>query len=429
MSRSRASRWAALAVLAFVAGVQPGRAARAGKTRTPASQRLKRYPGRYYIIYSDLDANAVREASARMSAMAEEYHRRTKDFAGAIRTRLPFYLFSKPEDYYDAGATKGSAGVYHPGRRVLMALAEHGTTDQLWHVVQHEGFHQFVHMVIRGQIPVWVNEGMAEYFGEAIWTGDGFITGLIPPARLRALQGHIRGDKILPFRDMLLMSYEEWSEAVEDSGSSHEGPKGPKAPGSHGAGKGGSEEIDRSRVNYDQAWSMVHFLVHADEGKYRRAFSAMIRDISRGREWIAAFQARFGRNVKAFEKRYRDWWLAQPENPTTDLYIKAVVQTLTSFLARAVSQGQKFQTAEEFFREARSGNLKSHRAQWLPPSLLNRVLLYARNWKRGWSLEAPPRGCPKLVLTWPDGKTFTGTFTHSGGRAHGVKVTITEKKD
>jgi hypothetical protein len=428
MSRGRASRWAALVVLAFAAGLQPAGAAGAEKARTPASQRLKRYPSRYYIIYSDLDANAVREASARMSAMAEEYHRRTKDFAGAVRTRLPFYLFSKPEDYYDAGATKGSAGVYHPGRRVLMALAEYGTTDQLWHVVQHEGFHQFVHMVIRGQIPVWVNEGMAEYFGQAIWTGDGFITGVIPPGRLQGLQGHIRGDKILPFRDMLLMSYEEWSEAVEDSGSRDEGSKGPKGPGSHGGGKGEGEQIDRSRINYDQAWSMVHFLVHADEGKYRRAFSAMIRDISRGREWIPAFQARFGRNVKAFEKRYRDWWLAQPENPTTELYIKAVVQTLTSFLARAVSQGQKFQTAEEFFREARSGNLKSHKAQWLPPSLLNRVLLYARNWKRGWSLDAAGRS-PKLVLTWPDGKTFTGTFTHSGGRAYGVKVTITEKED
>ena len=415
---------------AVAAAARPAGAAGAPKPREPASRRLKPYPTKYYIIYTDLDANAVREASARMSAMAEEYHRRTRDFAGVIRSRLPFYLFSKSQDYFDAGATKGSAGVYHPGRRVLMALAEHGTTDQLWHVVQHEGFHQFVHMVIRGQIPVWINEGMAEYFGEGIWTGEGFVTGVIPPYRLKGLQGHIRDENTLPLRDMLLMTYEEWSRAVEDSGAQDaDDSKRPETPSSRGGGKGEGQKPDRGRINYDQAWSMVHFLVHADEGKYRQAFSAMIRDVSRGRNWIAAFQVRFGRSVKAFEKRYRDWWLAQPENPTAELYIKAVVQTLTSFLARAVSQGQKFQTAEEFFREARSGNLKSHKTQWLPPSLLNRVLLYARNWKRGWSLETPPRACPKLVLTWPDGKTFTGAFTHSRGRAYGVKVTITEKKD
>ena len=33
--------------------------------------------------------------------------------------------------------------------------------SRTWHVVQHEGFHQFVFAVIRGEIPTWVNEGLA----------------------------------------------------------------------------------------------------------------------------------------------------------------------------------------------------------------------------------------------------------------------------
>lgn len=432
MSPSRTARWAVVVVavsFAAATAARPVRASDAAKGWAPASKRLKPYPGRYYVIYTDLDANAVREASARMSAMAEEYHRRTKDFAGAIHTRLAFYLFSRSEDYLDAGALRGSAGMYHPGRKALMALAEHGTNDELWHVVQHEGFHQFVHMVIRGEIPVWINEGMAEYFGHGVWTGDGFVTGVVPPYRLKRVQAHIRDEKLLPFLSMLLMSHQEWSDAVEDSDSSDvDDPNSSRGPDSTGKGKPKDDKIDRGRINYDQAWSMVHFLVHGHDGKYRGAFSAMIRDISRGRDWKASFQVRFGRNVRTFERSYKDWWLAQPKEPTSDLYIKAVVQTLTSFLARAVSQGQKFQTPEEFFREARSGGLKSHPTQWLPPSLLNRTLLYARAWRQGWSLEGPPGACPKLVLTWSDGKTYTGTFTHSRGMAYQVKVTVAEKK-
>jgi hypothetical protein len=42
--------------------------------------------------------------------------------------------------------------------------------------------------VIGGELPIWVNEGMAEYFGEGIFTGDGFITGVIPPKRLRMIK-------------------------------------------------------------------------------------------------------------------------------------------------------------------------------------------------------------------------------------------------
>ena len=34
--------------------------------------------------------------------------------------------------------------------------------------LQHEGFHQFARIVLRVQLPPWVNEGLAEYFERAI---------------------------------------------------------------------------------------------------------------------------------------------------------------------------------------------------------------------------------------------------------------------
>ena len=52
-----------------------------------------------------------------------------------------------------------------------MAFAGEHITAYTWHTVQHEGFHQFAHAVIGGDIPTWLNEGLAEYFGEALFTG------------------------------------------------------------------------------------------------------------------------------------------------------------------------------------------------------------------------------------------------------------------
>ena len=305
---------------------------------------LKEYQTRYYVITTDHDTETVREAAARLTAMAEEYHRRTKDFSGKIRTRLPFYLFSTMTGFRETGGR--GAGLY-TGKALLAHLPKGGRQD-VWHVVQHEGFHQFVDKVIRGHIPIWVNEGLAEYFG------DGFVTGVIPRARLRRIRSAIRNDRFKPVLDFLLLGNNEWR-----------------------------AELDMR--NYDQAWSMVHFLVHAEDGRYRDVFSAFIRDISGGRVTSQAFRDRFGRDLDAFRLAYDKWWLSLPDDPTRDRYTQAVCETLTSFLARAHSQGRTFETAEEFFTASRAGQPPCPAKQWLPPTLLEEALVKSPRLGR-WSI-------------------------------------------
>ncbi len=345
---------------------------------TASAGNLVRYPTKYYDIYTDLGPETVREAAARMTAMAEEYHQRTKDFARTMRKRLPFYLFSKRDAYYAAGGPRGSGGVYSGDK--LMAIA---SSRNVWHVVQHEGWHQFVHRAIGGRIPIWVNEGLAEYFGEGIWTGDAFVTGVIPPRRLRSVQSAVKAGKFAAFEDMMSMSSKEWM-------------------------------ADIRRTNYDQAWSMAHFLVHAEEGRYRKAFSRFIADISRGRPWTRSWKTRFGGNISAFQKRFERWWLDRKPDATAALYTKAVVQTLTSFLARAHQRGMEFEDADAFFDAAIKGKIKmdpeTDKEDWLPRNLLLGALKPARRMKK-WSLINPRRaGLPRLQLR-VGRVTYTGQFT------------------
>lgn len=366
---------------------------------------MRTYKTRYYSLCTDVGNQMIWEAAARLKAMAEEYARRTRGFSGAIRYRMPFYLFRNQADYLAAGGPAGTAGCFLRITRAgefsvhrsghLMAWLGERPTDRFWHTVQHEGFHQFSHMIIQGRLPVWLEEGLAEYFGESIWTGDSLVTGIIRPERLRKVQAAITGNKLLAFADMVTMSYREWS-------------------------------LGRHPHQYDQAWSMVHFLVHGDNGKYRLALVGFISDMAKARPLAQAFIRRFGTNMVAFEKRYARWWLGLLEEATRERYTFATVETLTSFLARATAQKQYFKNVEEFLQAAQRGEVKCNPKQWLPPKLLKDAAEQAGRLKV-WSLQGLAIS-PKLVLSVPGGATFRGTFTVKANGDIVPKVTVTENK-
>jgi len=399
--------WMVLSLLARPAAGQPA---------------LREYVTRYYVIHTDLGEDLVREAAARMTAMAEEYHQRTRSFSGTIRRPFPFYLFARQGDYLAAGGHAGSVGMYvGDGKKgKLMAL---GSLPgyRLWYVVQHEGFHQFANVVI-GDLPVWLNEGLADYFGVALWTGDGFATGFVPPDKLARVRWMIQNDQLLPFGEMLAISNTAW----------------------------------RSRGDtrhYDQAWSMVHFLVHGEDGRFQAGLSAFIAAVAKGQDRQSAWSANLP-GAAIFQKRYSDWWLAQDLDPSRLVWRKATVATLTSYVARATQQGLRLEKAEEFFAAAGEGKIANLPSAWLPPSLLARALKSAQR-DKGWSLTnrsspqanngkaktapattapspgagktAPAPAAPVLVLQLDDGTTFRGTFSIAKERIE-TQVTVEKPK-
>ena len=339
---------------------------------------MKEYQTKYYVIYSDNDEPTVKEATARVTAMAQEYYERTKDFSGKIRKRLPFYMYSNEAEYKAAGGI--GAGLFAGNK--LLACVPNGGGGYGWHIIQHEGFHQFVDQVMGGRVPAWVNEGLAEYFGEGLWTGDAFVTGVIAPSRLGRVKGLMKANQMKPFEQMFALSYGEWSANLD-------------------------------MKNYDQAWSMVHFLVNADDQKYRKAFGDFLKETSKSKDWLAAFKAHFGADLKPFEDRWRAWWTALPADPTPDLAGSAVVQIYTSFLARATVGGHAFITWEDFIAAARGGKLQADDSTWLPPGLLASAISSHACRTGTWSLDLSGKQ-PRVVFTRKDGTLFTGEYTVEG---------------
>src|SRR5690606_14083493 len=150
-------------------------------------------------------------------------------------------------------------------------------------------------------------------------------TGIIPPWRLERIKKQMNNNEFMPIRAMMTLTHQQWNKML-------------------------------SGQNYDQAWSMVHFLAHAEEGKYQDGFVKFIGDVGRGRSWAEAWAARLG-PPDEFEKRWRAYWLEQEENPTEVQYVKATAMALTSFLARAQQQKQQYDTFEAFMEAAKAGSV------------------------------------------------------------------------
>ena len=356
-----------------------------------AAAKLNKYTTKYYVLHTDLDKDMTREAVVRITAMAQEYSNRCKSFAGRINSRFPFYLYKDSEAYRrHPGVVPGSAGIYNG--RSLVAIAPRPGGG--WRVVQHEGFHQFAHKMIRGHLPAWLNEGLADYFGAGVWTGDSLVVGLISPGSLGGVKSLIESGQLMLLDKMLDMDQTTWNGQLKSS-------------------------------NYLQAWSMVHFLVHGDKGKYQKALSSYIRDLSLGHSSSGAFRKRFGRNTKAFQDRYVQWWTRLESNPSADLYDRIKVLTLTSFLARAHYTRRKFENIEAFFKAAGDGTFtkvfaeigKRNPSLWLPESLLTKNIPRGGDVKQ-WSL-VPNGSSTSLKYTRSDGAALLGKFRL------GSKITVT----
>jgi len=367
-------------------------------TSSPAQLTTYNPPG-YYVIHTDESLDMTREIWLHMNFVAESYEERLHDiFGGTVTQKLPFYIFTNPSDYYAAGGPEGSIGVFMINfeDQRLMAIGGNQVTHQMWHVLQHEGFHQFTFAMIGGYLPPWANEGLAEYFGEGLFTGDSFVTGWIDPDRLERLKYEINNKMFKSIQDMREMSYDQWNDVLMG-------------------------------VNYDEAWSMIYFLAWANNQRYAQPFTQYLTLFHQGMSSDQAWNRVFGANSDAdFERLWRQYWLNMPDDPTALLFAKTQTATFTSFLARAYLNGQRFSGMQEFVNDASKGSLKSFELPnmlWLPNDMLQTALDNAAGVGE-WGMEFDDRKQPSIICVLPDGTKLIGRFELGDERIDSVTVTV-----
>jgi hypothetical protein len=254
--------------------------------------------------------------------MYEEYTRRMKEFAPPKDApKLPVYLFNKHREYQDFTEMPNVGGVFvgHGEQSFLAAHLEIQGRDELRRTLQHEGFHQFAYATIGEKLPLWMNEGIAEYFNDAIWNGRTFLVGQVWPRRVRRLQHDIRKRQLIPFKEFTAVTDEQWQNAIKNN-------------------------PEKITTYYNQAWAMIYFLGESGREHHRRKLIDYMKKIKAGADPAAQWKKTFP-NMDDLQNEFGRWAIGL--RPTTGATMIERQETLATMLI-LTHRGQRFTSMSQF---------------------------------------------------------------------------------
>lgn len=270
---------------------------------SPARAQLQTHTSRAYTIYSDLPKDEVALYARHMDQVFAEYQSRFSSFRGKRTGPMPLYLFATQQGYMQFlaghridGTNSGGMFFVQMGAQGLATFIEGSSRAEVFSVLQHEGFHQFAYNYIGGDLPVWVNEGLAQYFEDGIIVGKTMKLGISNQDRIDRVKAALAGNYPLNFDRLLTMSGGQWAANLQG-------------------------DAKLAALQYAQSWSVVYFLIHGDRGKYRGPFEQYLQAVSQGRDSSRAFREAFRSNDttefrRRWEKFARDH---EPDDFTTGL--------------------------------------------------------------------------------------------------------------
>ncbi len=257
----------------------------AGATDESVAAKLRVIHTKHYEIHTDLDTALVVELSERMDVMYDQYVAAMSEFKPAADApALPVYLFAQRARYMEFTHYVGrnTGGMFYASDHPFLASFLEGQgRDALRRTLQHEAFHQFAYFAISKNIPIWLNEGLAQLFEEGIWTGKSFMLGQIPPRRIRQLNADFDAKTLVPFTIFLEISPQDWFKNL-------------------------NENAERGATYYNQAWAMAYFLGEGGSADYHGRFVTFMHHLHTGEDADAAFRQSFP-NVSDFQKSFKQW--------------------------------------------------------------------------------------------------------------------------
>ena len=192
---------------------------------------------------------------------------------GSLRALLPAF-WEKKGAFHPAGVAVSAPDRSWVALRMDVARFREG--DEAWDNPYLLVFHEYVHIVLRhnfDSLPLWLNEGLAEFWGNTIVEGDRVYEGRHIPYHLSTLRQRV------PMSLAALFAVKEGSPEYS--------------------------EQNRATIFYAQSWALVHYLVlGSDERKGQiNRFGALLRA---GRPAAEAAREAFG-DVGALDRELQSY--------------------------------------------------------------------------------------------------------------------------
>lgn len=228
--------------------------------RGPDWNTVHRHRSDHYEVASNIDSGFCREAARHLESSLNRFNRDLRRLPRDDE-RYRVFVFSGEEGYLSylqdvlGARVENTAGIYSPLLRQLV-IWNLPDREDLFRTIRHEGFHQYFDRLVDDS-PVWLNEGLAEYYENALLVKGEWSQDHLHPAHRGTVKGRLDVD---------------WRAFLE---------------GGRGA------FYARGAYSYGLAWLVVHWMLHSDRDN-RRRFDRMIDVLSAGGSAEQGLEAAFG---------------------------------------------------------------------------------------------------------------------------------------
>ncbi|MEZ5286443.1 MAG: DUF1570 domain-containing protein [Vicinamibacterales bacterium] len=230
-----------------------------------------------FIVMGDAGAGRLRDVAERM----EQLHATLQMMAtrGEIRSTTTFVLVFRDERSFRPympifnGKVVPVGGYFQPG--LVNVITVLGREDDLGRIAYHEYVHQAT-APLMGEAPIWLREGLAEFFSTFEVTSGGRTArlGRVQDAHVITLQR-----EFLPLATLA---------AVDRNSPRY-------------------NEQSKSSVFYAESWALVHFLQLGEQRKYAPRVGAFMDALAEGAPFERACQEHLGTSVAALESELRNY--------------------------------------------------------------------------------------------------------------------------
>jgi tetratricopeptide (TPR) repeat protein len=217
-------------------------------------------------------------------------------------------------DEFEGDGHVHPAGLFHSdGEKdyVVMRLDAQGTSA--FHTIYHEYTHALLHMNYN-RVPLWLNEGLAEFFGNSTLTGKDVTTGAADRTHLYVLSKN----ELLPVETLL--------QVKEDSPYYN--------------------ETNRATIFYAQSWAVVHYLLLDPEARRQQLLGKFFAAWNRSSDPVAAAREAFG-DLESFGETIRRY--ARQPSVRVGVALPAQEAAAGAYTVRSLSSGEVLAVRGDFF--------------------------------------------------------------------------------
>ena len=222
-----------------------------------------------YIVSSDISRSVSRKVAQVLEESLKHVSSRMGYSPDTRNRKFIVYVFSGERSYdlfvrdVFGARMENTLGMYSGALKQLLIRHAESQDDYL-NTTRHEGFHQYLDAFPIEQ-PIWLNEGLAEYFAAARSNGAAWHDGALEVGRLSVLRqlGTLDGglaQQLLPLEKFVTLRSQEF--------------------------------MANAQVGYAQAWAFVHFLRHSSV-QNKDSFKRLIRELMAGRSTEDAVRSAF----------------------------------------------------------------------------------------------------------------------------------------